>query len=85
MSPNDLILADMLRRRGSSSLTGYMADEKAREFFWGLTLEPEWNYALPLANAILKSIRGGRRLVPVEGDCAKGIQDRWTSKVTHRP
>lgn len=31
-----------------------MVDEKVRRFFWGLSLEPKWSYALPLANAILK-------------------------------
>jgi len=55
LSPNDLVLADMLRRRGLSDLASNMIDEKVRRFFWGLALEPEWTYALPLANAILKA------------------------------
>ncbi|KAI1501355.1 hypothetical protein F5X99DRAFT_428477 [Biscogniauxia marginata] len=54
LSPNDLVLADMLRRRGLSDLASNVTDEKVR-YFWGLALEPEWTYALPLANAILKA------------------------------
>lgn len=30
-------------------------EEKVRRFFWGLGLEPEWAYALPLANTILQA------------------------------
>jgi hypothetical protein len=55
LSPNDLVLADMLRKRGLSNLASNMTDEKVRRYFWGLALEPEWTYALPLANAILKA------------------------------
>ena len=55
LSPEDLVLADMLRKRGLSDLASNMIDEKVRRFFWGLALEPEWKYALPLANAILKA------------------------------
>ena len=55
LSPSDLVLADMLRRRGLSDLASNMTDEKVRRYFWGLALEPEWTYALPLANAILKA------------------------------
>jgi hypothetical protein len=29
-------------------------DDKVRRFFWGLGLESQWDYALPLANAILR-------------------------------
>jgi len=45
----------MLRRGGLSDLASNMTDEKVRRYFWGLALEPEWKYALPLANAILKA------------------------------
>lgn len=55
LSSNDLILADILRERGSSDLASNMTDEKVRRFFWGLALEQEWKYALPLANAILQA------------------------------
>lgn len=55
LSLDDLELAKMLRRRGASDLASNMTDEKVRRFFWGLALEPEWTYALPLANAILKA------------------------------
>ncbi|TVY27596.1 hypothetical protein LHYA1_G004046 [Lachnellula hyalina] len=55
LSPDDLVLADMLRKRGLSDLASNMIDEKVRRFFLGLALEPEWKYALPLANAILKA------------------------------
>jgi hypothetical protein len=55
LSPNDLVLADILRKRGLSNLASNMTDEKVRRYFWGLALEPEWTYALPLANAILKA------------------------------
>ncbi|KAI1174766.1 hypothetical protein F4777DRAFT_371543 [Nemania sp. FL0916] len=54
LSIDDVILADALREKGSHELAGCMADEKVRRFFWGLALELEWSYALPLANAILK-------------------------------
>lgn len=55
LSANDSVLAEMLRRRGFSDYASNMADEKVRRFFWGLALETEWKYALPLANAILKA------------------------------
>lgn len=55
LSPNDLELADMLGRRGLSDITSNTTNEKIRRFFWGLAIEPEWGYALPLANAILKA------------------------------
>ncbi|KAK6858672.1 Protein kinase-like domain [Apiospora arundinis] len=32
-----------------------LRDEKSRRFFWGLALEPEWECALPLAQAILET------------------------------
>ena len=55
LSHNDLLLADMLRRRGLSDLASNMAHEKVRRYFWGLALEPEWTHVLPLATAILKA------------------------------
>ncbi|KAJ3499497.1 hypothetical protein NLG97_g271 [Lecanicillium saksenae] len=54
LSADDVALVEALRRKGISSLPNSMIDEKARRFFWGLALEPEWSYALPLANAILE-------------------------------
>ncbi|KAH6721851.1 hypothetical protein BKA61DRAFT_628080 [Leptodontidium sp. MPI-SDFR-AT-0119] len=57
LSPNDLVLANILRRRGSSDLASNMTNKKVRRYFWGLALEREWTYALPLANAILKAFR----------------------------
>jgi hypothetical protein len=39
LSPNDLVLADMLRRRGLSDLASNMTGEKVRRYFWGLALE----------------------------------------------
>jgi aminoglycoside phosphotransferase (APT) family kinase protein len=33
LSPNDLVLADMLRRRGLSGLASNMTDEKVRRYF----------------------------------------------------
>lgn len=50
----DVALAGALRERGSPELASCMVDEKVRRFFWGLALETEWSYALPLANAILE-------------------------------
>jgi hypothetical protein len=52
LSPNDLILAVMLQKRGLSSVAD--TDEKARRYFWGLALESERKYALSLANTILE-------------------------------
>lgn len=56
-SSNDLILADIMQQRkgGTSGLPGDMTNEKVRRFFWGLATEPEWKYALPLADGILKA------------------------------
>ncbi|KAI1814727.1 hypothetical protein GGS20DRAFT_547117 [Poronia punctata] len=51
LSVDDVALAAAMREKG---LAGWMTDEKVRRFFWGLALEPEWSYALPLANAILE-------------------------------
>jgi hypothetical protein len=45
------MLADMLQEIGLSNIADTV--EKARKYFWGLALESEWKYALPLANAIL--------------------------------
>jgi hypothetical protein len=54
LSPDDLILADMLRIRGLSDVASNVTDEKVRRHFWGLALEPTWTYAQPLSDAILK-------------------------------
>ncbi|KAK5987987.1 hypothetical protein PT974_12123 [Cladobotryum mycophilum] len=51
LSDDDTVLADALKTRG---VDGGATDEKARRFFWGLALEPKWEYALPLADARLE-------------------------------
>lgn len=53
LAKKDIALRNELREKGAS-LAEHMGDEKIRRFFWGLGLETEWNYALPLANAILR-------------------------------
>lgn len=53
LSTRDFELRDMLRAK-RPELARYMGNEKMRRFFWGLGLEAEWKYALPLANAILR-------------------------------
>lgn len=53
LSPKDVALSNALREKGIG-LARYARDEKVRRFFWGLGLEPEWDYALPSANAILQ-------------------------------
>ncbi|KAI0882404.1 uncharacterized protein GGS22DRAFT_169306 [Annulohypoxylon maeteangense] len=55
LSVDDIALADALEGKGYPELASCMTDEKARRFFWGLALETEWSYALPLAEAILKA------------------------------
>ncbi|KAF7553228.1 hypothetical protein G7046_g7153 [Stylonectria norvegica] len=52
---DDHALAVEMKKRGSPELAAWMSDEKARRFFWGLALETKWAFALPLANAILKT------------------------------
>ncbi|KAH6698528.1 hypothetical protein BKA61DRAFT_497056, partial [Leptodontidium sp. MPI-SDFR-AT-0119] len=74
LSPNDPVLANILGRRGLSDLARNITDEKVRRFFGGLALEPEWRYALPLANAILKAF-GVVEGWSVERERAEGIQD----------
>ncbi|KAK4078251.1 uncharacterized protein Triagg1_3267 [Trichoderma aggressivum f. europaeum] len=54
LSSDDVALTDALRQTGLSWMTSSVVDEKARRFFWGLALEPEWSNALPLAVAILE-------------------------------
>lgn len=53
LSSRDVALRDALHEK-RPDLAGCMEDEKMRRFFWGLGLETEWKYALPLANAILQ-------------------------------
>ncbi len=53
LSTKDVALSNALRERGPG-LASHTGDEKVRRFFWGLGLEPNWAYALPLANAILQ-------------------------------
>jgi len=53
LSTNDVALRNTLREK-ASGLAGHMGDERVRRFFWGLGLEAEWAFALPLANAILQ-------------------------------
>lgn len=54
LSTEDVSLANALQRCGSPDLAAWMADdEQTRRFFWGLAHEPDWKFALPLANAIL--------------------------------
>ncbi|WQF84033.1 Putative protein kinase-like domain superfamily, AN1-like Zinc finger [Colletotrichum destructivum] len=52
LSAKDAALSVALRDK-SARLAKYTGDEKVRRFFWGLGLEAEWAYALPLAKAIL--------------------------------
>ncbi|OAQ61177.1 aminoglycoside phosphotransferase [Pochonia chlamydosporia 170] len=52
LSTKDAALRQAMSEK-KSGLASHMGDEKARRFFWGLGLESEWEYALPLANAIL--------------------------------
>ncbi|KAI1824654.1 hypothetical protein F4861DRAFT_248507 [Xylaria intraflava] len=54
LTVDDVALSGALSVRGSPELANCMPDEKVRRFFWGLALEREWEYALPLANAILE-------------------------------
>lgn len=54
ISADDVALTDALRQKGLSWMTSCAVDEKARRFFWGLTLESEWLNALQLAIAILE-------------------------------
>ncbi|KAM0425083.1 hypothetical protein ACHAPT_009643 [Fusarium lateritium] len=53
LSPKDVALRNALREK-APGLASHMTDEKVRRFFWGLGLESERTYALPLANAILQ-------------------------------
>ncbi|GJC87613.1 hypothetical protein ColLi_10451 [Colletotrichum liriopes] len=53
LSAKDIALADALRGK-SARLAEYTGDEKVRRFFWGLGLETDWTFALPLAKAILQ-------------------------------
>ncbi|KAI1204925.1 uncharacterized protein F4807DRAFT_300500 [Annulohypoxylon truncatum] len=53
LSTKDVALSKALREKGLG-LASHMEDEKVRRFFWGLGLESKWDYALPLANAILQ-------------------------------
>lgn len=53
LSENDVALSNALREKGPG-LASYMEDERVRRFLWGLGLESEWDYALPVANAILQ-------------------------------
>lgn len=53
LSTRDIELSNVLREK-RPDLAIYMEDEKMRRFFWGLGLETEWKYAVPLANAILR-------------------------------
>ncbi|KAH9908624.1 hypothetical protein F4778DRAFT_717926 [Xylariomycetidae sp. FL2044] len=53
LSTKDVTLSKALRDK-DSRLAAHMEDEKVRRFFWGLGLEPKWDYALPLATAILQ-------------------------------
>jgi aminoglycoside phosphotransferase (APT) family kinase protein len=52
LTENDQILARELGKL-SPQLADCSVDEKARRFFWGLALEPDWADAKPLAVAIL--------------------------------
>lgn len=51
-SAKDHELSQALRDK-SAHLASHTGDEKLRRFFWGLGLETDWGYALPLAKAIL--------------------------------
>lgn len=59
LSGEDRLLAAALAESPSPGLAAYMADERARKFFWGLGMEREWEYALPLADAILTAFGAG--------------------------
>ncbi|KAF7928663.1 uncharacterized protein EAE98_005719 [Botrytis deweyae] len=62
LSLDDKVLLDLLHKGGMTGSTSDSADEKTRRFFWGLALETEWKYALPLATAILKCF---------------GVEEKW--------
>jgi aminoglycoside phosphotransferase (APT) family kinase protein len=53
LSTSDVALSNSLDEK-VPGLASHMRDEKVRRFFWGLGLEPKWDAALPLANAILQ-------------------------------
>ncbi|EEY15912.1 conserved hypothetical protein [Verticillium alfalfae VaMs.102] len=53
LSTNDLALRNAVYET-SEGMAHQMGDEKVRRFFWGLGLETQWAYALPLANALLQ-------------------------------
>ncbi|KAI1817075.1 hypothetical protein GGS20DRAFT_534349 [Poronia punctata] len=53
LSTKDIELSDAIGEK-KPDLAAYTKDETVRRFFWGLGLEPEWDYALPLAKAILQ-------------------------------
>ena len=53
LSGPDVAVAEALEARGVAG--GFLRDGRARRFFWGLALEPEWRHALPLAEAVLRA------------------------------
>ncbi|KAG7131701.1 hypothetical protein HYQ46_009637 [Verticillium longisporum] len=53
LSINDLAFRNAVYET-SEGMAHQMGDEKVRRFFWGLGLETQWAYALPLANALLR-------------------------------
>ncbi|KAL0932403.1 uncharacterized protein CTRU02_213356 [Colletotrichum truncatum] len=53
LSAADVALRDSMLEK-AVDMAGFTEDEKIRRFFWGLGLESNWAYALPLANAILQ-------------------------------
>ncbi|KAL9945676.1 hypothetical protein D7B24_005030 [Verticillium nonalfalfae] len=53
LSTSDLALRNAVYET-SEGMAHQMGDEKVRRFFWGLRLETQWVYALPLANALLQ-------------------------------
>lgn len=54
LSGEDVALADAVRDK-RPELARVMGDGKMRRFLWGLGLEAEWAYALPIADAILRT------------------------------
>lgn len=52
LTEDDKVLAEALSGQ-VPELAQYSADERVRRFVWGLAHEKEWEYALPLAKALL--------------------------------
>lgn len=86
LTSKDRLLPDILRRKGVVELANIMCThDKVRRFMWGLGAETEWEYAMPLATALLEAFGAGTEVDwgEMEGEAVAQATRRYQTRRSH--